>query len=70
MSALEYPFRLRLAGTTSVPLRTISRRDPLVRSVYQHSMIHLAPAGTEVPRGKRGGSPALHGVRRFIAAFR
>ena len=30
------------------------RRDPLVGSVYQRSIMNSVSAGTEVPRGKRG----------------
>ncbi|GIX01396.1 MAG: hypothetical protein KatS3mg112_0333 [Thermogutta sp.] len=52
-------------GTTSVPLRNILRRDPLVRSVFfrrdvlvgsavRRWIIRCLSAGTEVPRGKRG----------------
>ncbi|ASV74381.1 hypothetical protein THTE_1779 [Thermogutta terrifontis] len=37
-------------GTTSVPLRIIFRKDPLVGSVYQRSMMNCLSAGTEVPR--------------------
>ncbi|ASV72827.1 hypothetical protein THTE_0225 [Thermogutta terrifontis] len=37
-------------GTTSVPLRFFFRRDPLVGSVYQHSIMNCVSAGTEVPR--------------------
>gem|GEM_PF-2148607 len=51
-------------GTTSVPLRTISRRDLPVRAVFrrdppvgsavQRWIVHSVLPGTEVPRGKRG----------------
>ncbi|ASV72792.1 hypothetical protein THTE_0190 [Thermogutta terrifontis] len=43
-----------------------SWKDPLVGSVIQRSIVRSAAAGTEVPRGKRGQSPALHTVRRFM----
>ncbi|ASV72735.1 hypothetical protein THTE_0133 [Thermogutta terrifontis] len=51
-------------GTTSVPLRILFRRaplvgaaswkDPLVGAVIQRWIVRSAAAGTEVPRGKRG----------------
>ncbi|ASV72953.1 hypothetical protein THTE_0351 [Thermogutta terrifontis] len=43
-----------LPGTTGVPLRMISRRNPLVGSAFQRSIVHSVSAGTEVPRRKRG----------------
>ncbi|GIX02425.1 MAG: hypothetical protein KatS3mg112_1362 [Thermogutta sp.] len=47
-------------GTTGVPLRTISRRDPLVGSAAQRSMINcLSPGTTSVPL--RGSSDAVEG---------
>jgi len=41
-------------GTTSVPLRSIPRRDLLVRSACPTFDHPWPSAGTEVPRGKRG----------------
>ena len=56
-STLDHQFLVRRSmihclssGTTSVPLRTIFRRDLLVRSAYQRSVLHLLSAGpTGVP---------------------
>ncbi|ASV75444.1 hypothetical protein THTE_2842 [Thermogutta terrifontis] len=38
------------SGTTSAPLRMISRRAPLVGAAVQRLIVHSVSAGTEVPR--------------------